>query len=77
MMEVSKFNKKVGKNIKRLRIDKGIRQDQFADLIDISVGSLIKIESGENGISFETAVKISEVLYLSLYILYEDYKEIE
>lgn len=52
-------------NIKVLRVLRGITQQQLADAIGIRRETLIRIEKGDN-FSFETAIKITEVLKCSL-----------
>ena len=52
-------------NIKVLRALWGITQQQLADAIGVRRETLIRIEKGDN-FSFETAIKITEVLKCSL-----------
>ena len=52
-------------NIKVLRALRGITQQQLADAIGVRRETLIRIEKGDN-FSFETAIKISEMLKCSL-----------
>ena len=52
-------------NIKVLRALRGIAQQQLADAIGVRRETLIRIEKGDN-FSFETAIKISEMLKCSL-----------
>ena len=54
----------VGKNIQRLRIQRGWTQEVLADFADVSVRWLSKVESGASGmnIGLDFLVKIAEAL---------------
>ena len=58
-------------NIKVLRALRGITQQQLADAIGVRRETLIRIEKGDN-FSFETAIKITEVLKCSLDVLIKE-----
>lgn len=54
---------KIGKNIKKLRLAKGLSQDRLSKLADVSYNSIIKLETG--GITnptIETLQKIAKAL---------------
>jgi len=58
---------KIGKNLKKLRKQKGLSQDRLSKLADISYNTVIKLESG--GITnptIETLQKISKSLNVSV-----------
>ena len=64
------FNKKnikkqLGAKIKRLRLQKGLTQEQFAERIDIAPRTLSGIETGENFLTADTLEKILNVLNVS------------
>ena len=57
----------IGKNIKKLRKQKGLSQDRLSKLADISYNTVIKLESG--GItnpSIDTLQKLTKALNVSV-----------
>lgn len=59
------IKKQLGAKIKRLRIKKGLTQEQFAEKIDIATRTLSGIETGENFLTADTLEKILDVLNVS------------
>ncbi|MDD5638708.1 MAG: helix-turn-helix transcriptional regulator [Candidatus Pacebacteria bacterium] len=60
---MSKESSPIGKNIKKLRKQKGLSQDRISKLADISYNTVIKLESG--GItnpSIDTLQKLAKAL---------------
>lgn len=56
-------NSKIGKNIKKLRQDKGISQDRLSKLADLSLNTVVTVESGANpNPTIETLTKIAKAL---------------
>ena len=58
----------LGENIKKRRKILSITQEHLAELADVSVNTLYKIERGENNPSWQTVEKILTVLGLELNI---------
>lgn len=57
----------IGKNIKRVRQEKGLSQEKLARLTDISLNTLTKIESGfTKRPSIQTIKKIADALEVSI-----------
>jgi len=57
----------IGKNIKKLRNQRGLSQDRLSKLADISHNTIIKIESGAiQSPTMDTAQKIAKALGVSL-----------
>jgi transcriptional regulator with XRE-family HTH domain len=57
----------IGKNIKRLRKQRGLSQDKLSKLANISHNTIIKIESGAiQSPTMDTASKIAKALGVSL-----------
>ena len=57
----------IGKNVKRLRREKGISQDRLSKLADISLNTISKIELDENpNPTIETVQKIAGALGVSV-----------
>lgn len=57
----------IGKNIKRLRQDKGLSQDRLSKLADIALNTVVKIELEESpNPTIETVQKIAKALNVSV-----------
>jgi len=53
----------IGKNIRKLRQEKGISQDRLSKLADLSLNTIVNIESGGNlNPTIETLTKIANAL---------------
>jgi transcriptional regulator with XRE-family HTH domain len=58
---------KIGKNIKKMRLAKGISQDRLSKLTDLSLNTIVTIESGLNSNpTIETLTRIANSLGVSL-----------
>lgn len=56
-----RFDQKVyGARIKKLRITKGLTQEQLAEKVSVSRTSIVKIENGTQSGSIELAVELAE-----------------
>ena len=54
---------KIGKNLKKVRQDKGISQDRLSKLADLSLNTVVTVESGANpNPTIETLTKIAKAL---------------
>jgi len=57
----------IGKNIKKLRQEKGISQDKLSKLADISLNTVVKIELDQSpNPTLETIQKLAKALGVSL-----------
>ena len=57
----------IGKNIKRLRQAKGISQDKLSKLADLSLQTIVKMETDESpNPTIETAQKIAKAFGVSI-----------
>lgn len=56
----------IGNNIKRLRIAKGLLQEQLATLLDKKKGVVSKMENGAVVISLKDATKLSKIFEVSI-----------
>ena len=57
----------LAENIKRLRIKKGLSQDKLAKLADVTLTTLVKIESGANdNPTIKTLKKIADALEVAI-----------
>lgn len=57
----------IGKNIKRLRQEKEISQDRLSKLADLSLQTIVKMETDESpNPTIETAQKIAKALGVSI-----------
>lgn len=54
---------KIAKNLKKIRQDKGISQDRLSKLADLSLNTVVTVESGVNpNPTIETLTKIAQAL---------------
>lgn len=57
----------IGKNIKKFRQEKGISQDRLSKLADLSLNTIVNIESGGNpNPTIETLNKIAAALSVTI-----------
>ena len=62
---ISKSN--IAKNIKKLRQEKGISQDRLSKLADLSLNTIVNVESGNNpNPTIETIEKIAKAFEVSI-----------
>ena len=69
-METS-LNKKLGQRIRELRISKGIKQGQIADMLDMERSNFTRIESGKQAPTDKNLEKIAAILGVYLKDLYD------
>lgn len=55
-----------GKKIKRMRINRGLTQEELAEAVNLSQRAMSGIETGENFVSAETIDKLIEALDTSM-----------
>jgi len=54
---------KIAKNLKKIRQDKGISQDRLSKMADLSLNTVVTVESGVNpNPTIETLTKIAKAL---------------
>lgn len=51
-----------GGNVRRLRNERGMTQDRLAELADLNIRTVQKIEAGQTNILITTAARIQKVL---------------
>ena len=56
------IKEELGKKIKRMRLNRGMTQEQLAEAVDVSQRTMSGIEIGENFVSAETLDRIIEAL---------------
>ena len=59
------LNTEIGKRIRQLRETAGYSREQLAEQIEISSRFLADIELGTKGMSFQTLIRLSQVLHTS------------
>ncbi len=62
MLEAEKFYKKVGVKIKKLRLEKKMKQIELAYDCDFKKQTMAKIEAGKMNLTLKTLIKLSEAL---------------
>jgi len=56
---------KLGKNLRRIRIDKGITQIEIARILDVSRGFISNIENGKTNPTLTTIARIASAVGVS------------
>jgi len=55
----------VGANLRRERMARGLTQERLAELVDLNVRTLQKIEAGQTNILFTTAIRLQAAIRCS------------
>ena len=66
------IKKKFGKNLKRLRIEKGLSQESLALLADLDRTYVPSIEKGERNVSIAVVEKLSKALHVQISEFFKD-----
>jgi len=75
-IEKDNQKKEIAARIREIRINGNLTQEQFAELLDLSLSAYKKLESGENQISIETLRRLKQQLKVSSdYILFGESKD--
>lgn len=69
---IEKTFKIIGKNIRKIRCEKGLSIKEFALLANISIGYLYKIENGKCTMSLDTFLNIADSLNVKVTNLLDD-----
>lgn len=56
------IKKKIGNNLKRLRLEKGLKQSELAEIVGVEDKTISRIEVGGNYPSMDLLVRLSEAL---------------
>lgn len=68
----SLIHKKLGERIKILRKERGLTQEDLADLLDVDRSYMGFVERGERNPTLDKIIKISEAFKISLSELFKD-----
>lgn len=71
MKALSSYHKKLGEQIKRLRREKNMSQEELADLIEVDRSYMGFIERGERNPTFDKIIKISKAFKIELRSLFD------
>ena len=71
-MKWNNVNVQFGNVLRKLREGRGMTQEEFAELCNISRAYYGRIERGEHSVTLELCQKISEATGLSLSEIFED-----
>ncbi len=52
------MNDEIGKRVRKIRLQKGISQEKFGELIGIKKAAVSKIENGDNSLSRSNLISI-------------------
>ncbi len=69
---IMEIKKKFGKNLKRLRIEKGLSQESLALLADLDRTYVPSIEKGERSVSIAVVEKLSKALHVQISEFFKD-----
>jgi transcriptional regulator with XRE-family HTH domain len=61
-MNINEFKRKIGLNIKSIRVKRDLKQVELADFAQLTRGSICKVERGEQNFTIETLFAIASVL---------------
>ncbi len=71
-MVEEQYNYIIGKNIKKLRIKHGLKQNELAEELHITVSSLSHYENGVRMPTIELLIKIEELLSEDIHLIIGD-----
>ena len=63
------MNYEIGKRVRKIRLQKGISQEQFGELIGIKKAAVSKIENGDNSLSRSNLISICKQFNINNSIL--------
>lgn len=63
------YYERIGSNVRRIRMERGLTQEQLAEKAALSLTVIQKVEAGQSGSRIETLLRIAIVLHVSLDIL--------
>jgi len=66
------ITKKFGKQVKKLRLEKGLSQEALAHLADLDRTYIPSIEKGERNVSITVIEKIAKALKVKISILFDE-----
>jgi len=66
------ITKKFGKQVKKLRLEKGLSQETLAHLADLDRTYIPSIEKGERNVSITVIEKIAKALKVKISILFDE-----
>jgi len=74
-VDLDKVSKKqfriiAGENVKKIRLNRGLTEKDFADILDMSISAIKAIEKGETGITPYSILVLSETLNISTEEIY-------
>lgn len=64
-----KYYDRIGGNVRKIRMEKGLTQEQLAEKTELSLAAIQKLEAGQSGSRVETLIRIAIALEVSLDIL--------
>ena len=57
---------RIGRNVRKIRMEKGLTQERLAEKTELSLAAVQKIETGQSGARIETLIRIALALGVSL-----------
>jgi transcriptional regulator with XRE-family HTH domain len=71
-MAYSSQLKKLGKKTKKLRLSRKLTQQKLADLCDVDIRTIQRIEKGEHGIGLHIIFALADSLEIAIADLFKD-----
>jgi transcriptional regulator with XRE-family HTH domain len=71
-MAYSSQLKKLGKKIKKLRLSKKLTQQKLADLCEVDIRTIQRIEKGEHGVSLQIIFALADSFGITIVELFKD-----
>lgn len=71
-MQTKQYKNTVGENIRRIRQERGLTQEELALMSGLSQGYINQLESGKRKFTQKTLTVIAEVLNLPLYVFFKE-----
>ena len=66
--------KNIGEHIKKKREIMGLTQEKLAEIMDISITTISRLENGQQCMSVKNLIKLSKVLQIDVADLFSSYK---
>lgn len=68
---MASLKKKFGLRLKTIRTDRGLTQEQLAELLDVTIDTVSKMERGVHGPRFELLEKIARALRTPVNVFFQ------
>lgn len=70
-MDLEKFSKNIGLKIKFYRMEKGVSQAKFAEILNVHKNDVSEFETGKRNLTLKTILKIANALKVKPHNLFD------